>query len=124
MTWKVAFEKISDIGAFRDVSDYNVEVDYALIEAVSKLVKKGKGKAISHGIIKVSNPSKKEIIGSEHFILSVKRAKKIHSMLFKLKEEETSKLMGVSSSVKDKNELLSTIYSILSENIDDIKLLI
>ncbi|MBR9680893.1 MAG: hypothetical protein GOU98_03660 [Candidatus Altiarchaeota archaeon] len=123
MRWEVSFDQFPVVSTFNDVRDFDVELEPELIMSVKNIVDKGKGKTFAGKIDWVRRSFGDRESGENFYILTVKRNKKVYSLLFKIEEGEHSKLLGTYPENMGKDELVDVLYEVLSEKVDEVSLL-
>lgn len=112
----VSFQNFPVMSTFNDAKDYDLEVDRTFINKIKQLVDKGRGKAVASGV----KPIQRE---GDYYVLTTREADQVHSMLFELEPEETSRLVGIHPHA-DRKEAMQLLYKVLSERIDEVNLVI
>jgi|GEM_PF-2931917 len=124
MHWEVSFDQFTVVSTFNDASDFDVKLDPDLIVSVKDIVEKGKGKTFAGKISWVRRTFGDRQKGEDFYILTVRRSKRIYSLLFKIEERENSTLIGTYPENMGKEELISVLYEVLSEKVDEVNLLL
>lgn len=124
MHWEVSFDQFPVVSTFNDASDFDVKLDPDLIVSVKDIVEKGKGKTFAGKISWVRRTFGDRQKGEDFYILTVRRSKRIYSLLFKIEERENSTLIGTYPENMGKEELISVLYEVLSEKVDEVNLLL
>ena len=124
MRWEVSFDQFPIVSTFNDASSFNLKLDTNLISSVKSIINEGHGRTMASGISWVRRSFEDKQPGDKFYILTVKREKRVYSLLFKITEGEKSNLVGTYPENLAKDELLEVLYEVLSGHIDDVNLLI